>query len=286
MKVMVTGSGGQLSDELCRQLRERAIPVDRERLDISDRDAVARVVSEVAPDVLINAAGHTDPDAAEREPEACWAVNADGVGYLADACAASDSVFVQIGSDYVFGGNQDRIVPYREDEPLTPCGVYAWSKEASERHAARVRRHFTVRTCGLYGIPGSRTIKRNFVDAILQGAATVERLRVIADQYCSPSYVPDVARAILFLVTTDAYGTYHLVNRGGTSWYEFAAEIFRRCEITKPLDPITTEEWGAAAPRPRYSVLDTRKYHALGGPALPAWQDALPRYLATIGVTR
>lgn len=286
MKVMVIGSGGQLGQELCRQLGERAIPVDRDRLDITDRDAVSRLVRHVSPPVVINAAGHTDADAAERDPELCWAVNAHGPGYLADACLATQSVFMHVSTDYVFGAGAGRAVPYREDDPTAPCGVYAQSKEASERHAARVPRHFTIRTCGLYGMPGPATMKRNFVDAILQRAATVDRLRVVSDQHCSPSYVPDVARAMLFLATTDAYGTYHIVNRGGTTWFDFAAEIFRRCEIAIPLQPISSDEWAAAAPRPRYSVLDTQKYDALGGPALPAWQDALPRYLATIGVKR
>jgi dTDP-4-dehydrorhamnose reductase len=115
---------------------------------------------------------------------------------------------------------------------------------------------------------------------MLELAGRRGRLRVVSDQHCTPSYVPHVARAICFLLGTAAYGTYHVTNRGATTWYELAAEIFRRSGLAVELEPITTVEYGARAPRPKYSVLQTNKYHALPGrPAMPFWHSALAEYL-------
>ena len=117
---------------------------------------------------------------------------------------------------------------------------------------------------------------------MLQLAGRRKQIRVVSDQHCTPSYVPHVARAIRFLLNTHGYGTYHVVNSGATTWYDLAAEIFRQSALEVELEPITTAEYGAPAPRPAYSVLDTSKYHALPGrPAMPPWRDAVAEYLAT-----
>ena len=204
-------------------------------------------------------------------------MNAEAVRHLAAACRAAGSVLVQISTDYVFGGPGPRQVPYREADLPDPRCVYARTKLDGERYAAASPRHYLIRTCGLFGCSPRRN---NFVEAILRRAQEGRPLRVVCDQACTPSYVGCVTRAVRFLLTREAYGTYHVVNSGSTTWYEFAQEILRQAGVATPVEPITTEQYGAPAARPVYSVLDTAKYHALGGPPMPPWNVALAEYLA------
>jgi dTDP-4-dehydrorhamnose reductase len=169
--------------------------------------------------------------------------------------------------------------PYSETDPPGPQGVYARSKLAGEKAAAQTRRHFVVRTCGLYGHRPRPTLS-NFVDTMLRLSRERDELRVVDDQHCAPTYVHHLARAIHFLLQTEAYGLYHVTNQGAITWRGFAAEIFRQAGLSVRLIPITTADYGARAPRPAYSLLDTGKYHALGGPAMPVWNQALADYLA------
>jgi dTDP-4-dehydrorhamnose reductase len=193
-------------------------------------------------------------------------------------CGELDCTLVQISTDYVFGADHQRRTPYMENDQPGPLGVYARSKLAGELAAASWKRHLIVRTCGLYGRCPKPT-QSNFVDTILRLGGQRERLRVVDDQCCTPSYVRDIARAIVFLIRGSQHGTFHVVNSGCTTWYGCACEILRYAGITTPIEPITTAAYGAPAKRPAYSVLDTTKYEALGGPRLPPWQAALRRYL-------
>jgi dTDP-4-dehydrorhamnose reductase len=277
-QIAVIGSQGQLGWELCRQLGPQAIALSRSELDITNPAEILRVLTVCQPTAVINTAAYTKVDLAEKEPDACHLTNATAVGCLAEVCQRLECPLVQVSTDYVFGAAGPRDRPYTEDEPTEAHGEYARSKLAGEQRAAENPRHFIVRTCGLYGYRHKPSLT-NFVDTMLRLGRQRDELRVVGDQHCTPSYVPHVARAILFLLDTDAYGTYHVVNAGATTWFDFAAEIFRQAGIQIRLQRITTEEYGAAAPRPSYSVLDTGKYHALGGPAMPSWQDALAEYL-------
>ena len=281
MTIAVTGCGGQLGSELSRQLGQHAVGLDLPQFDLTDRGRVLGILTEIRPRAVINTAAFTQVDKAEEEVELCRAVNAEGVAHLAEACRKLDAALVQISTDYVFGGDSGRRVPYRDTDQPDPQGVYARTKLEGERQAARWEKHFVVRTCGLYGRPGPRS-SGNFVATMVRLGNRQKQLRVVSDQHCTPSYVPHVARAIRFLLDTHGYGTYHVVNSGETTWYDMAVEIFRQSGLEVEVEPITTAEYGAPAPRPSYSVLDTAKYHALAGsPAMPPWQDALAEYLAT-----
>ncbi|MEN6458305.1 MAG: dTDP-4-dehydrorhamnose reductase [Thermoguttaceae bacterium] len=283
MSIAVTGAWGQLGGELCRQLGDRAVPLDIDTLDLTDGVAVRKRMLALKPSAIINCAAYTQVDQAETEPERCHAVNATAVEHLATACGQLDCPLVQISTDYVFGGMPRVPRPWREDDPTVPQGVYARTKRAGEQAAAGHPKHLIVRTCGLYA---RRSDDRavNFVRTMLRLGATRPELRVVADQHCTPTYVPHLARAILFMLERPApWGVYHVTNTGQTTWHEFAEELFRIAKMPVSVRRITTAEYGAPAPRPPYSVLDTSAYHGLGGPAMPDWKAALAEYFAKDG---
>jgi len=280
MTVAVIGAGGQLGAELCRRFSPDVVGLDLPDFDVTDRAEVVLRLVDLEPELVVNAAGYTRVDQAETEPEAAMAVNALAVGYLADACRALDCPLVHVSTDYVFGGDASRTTPYRETDPPAPLGIYARSKLEGERRAAAWTKHFLVRTSGLYGARAPRS-REHFVAKMLRQGRLGRPVRVVRDQHCTPSYVPHVARAIHYLAGTTAWGTYHVVNAGATTWYEFAQEVFRLCGMTVELEGIRSEEYPAAALRPLNSVLDTSKYHALSGaPAMPTWKEALAEYLS------
>jgi dTDP-4-dehydrorhamnose reductase len=279
MSVLVTGCGGQLGAELCRQLAADAVGIDFPEFDLNDGDRVRAVLESVRPRAVINTAAFTLADRAESEAARCRAINVEGVEHLAEACRSLDAMLVQISTDYVFGGDRLRQTPYRESDEPAPQGVYARSKLESETAAARCERHLIVRTCGLFGRLGERSAG-NFVETILRVAGAGKALRVVQDQRCTPSYTAHVARAIRFLIGIDARGIYHVTAGGTTTWCEFAVELLRCAGLKARVEPIATAQWGAPAERPAYSVLDCSKYHALpGAPPMAAWRDALAEYL-------
>lgn len=284
MKILVTGANGLLGRELCRQLGDQAVPTDIDILDLTDPVSVAGHLCELEPDVIVHTAAYTAVDRAEDEPEACRAVNVGAVENLVAPARQLGCPLLLVSTDYVFCAGSHPGVPYTEAEPPAPRGVYAQSKADAERIAASGARHWIVRTCGLYARPDD-TRARHFVGTMLRLAGEGQPLRVVDDQVCSPTYAPDLARAIVFLIGAGGNppapaGTYHVTSTGGTSWYRFAAELFRQAGIQADLQPIASSAYSAKAPRPPYSVLDTSRYHHLGGPPMPTWQSALSAFLA------
>ena len=277
--VLVTGAAGQLGREFCRQLGAAAIPIDRQICDLTDRAQVTRLIRDYQPAAIINSAAYTQVDRAEADRDRCFAVNAVAVEWLAEWAEARRIPFVQISTDYLFGGSAGVRLPHAEDESVEPRGVYAESKYAGETAAARCTQHLIVRTCGLYSRPEGDPVRgRNFVDTMRVLGRERPVIKVVDDQYCTPTYVPDLARAILYLLGQRQVGLFHVVNGGAVTWYEFAREIFRLEGREVELIPITTAQYGAAAPRPAYSVLSTAKYESVGGVPLRSWQAALADY--------
>lgn len=278
-QIVVTGSRGQLGSELCRQWNQEAVGWDLPEVDLLDHAAVSQRLERSRPRSVVHAAAYTAVDKAEDEPERCFAVNVEVTLHLTELCRKLDIPLVYVSTDYVFGGSFHRGEPYRENDPAEPQGVYARSKYEGELAAGKWERSCIVRTCGLYGRLGENS-PGNFVETMIRLGRSGKKLRVVDDQYCTPSYVPHVARAIRFLLEDNASGLYHVVNGGETTWFGFAAEIFRQLQLDVSLEPITTAEFGAKAPRPAYSVLDTSKYHGLwNAPPMPMWRDALAEYL-------
>ena len=277
---MVTGAGGQLGRELCLQWGEAAVGWKHDDVDVAAATRVAAELAAVRPDVVVNAAAYTAVDQAESEKDACRRVNVDAVRSLATTCEKLGARLVQISTDYVFGGEHAARRRWRETDATEPHGVYATSKADGERVAADSAENLIVRTCGLY--PGDAAMREggNFVSTMLRLARSHDTLRVVNDQWCTPSYVPHVAAAIRFLCESGAVGIYHVTNRGEATWFDVAEEIMRLAGRTTRVEAISTAEYGAAAPRPSYSVLDTSKYLHTGGPDLPLWRDALAECLS------
>lgn len=278
-RILVTGAKGQLGQELCRKLGSRAVGADLPELDITDYGRLRDFLERVRPQAIINTAAYTRVDQAEDEPEKAWSVNAGAVAFLAEWCSQAGCPLVQISTDYVFGSDASRRTPYREDDPPGPINVYGQTKLEGEKQAVRVPQHIIVRTCGLYGRLGENS-PGNFVETILRRARQGQMLRVVDDQHCCPSYVPHVARAILFLLENRCWGIYHVVNSGETTWFNFAQRILDLARIPGKVVPIGSSEYPAKARRPSYSVLDCTKFLTLpGAPPLLSLDEALREYL-------
>lgn len=279
---LITGAHGQLGRELCRLLGQCGTGLDRAHLDITDADAVSRRLHFERPDVVVNTAAWTNVDAAEDpvNRRQCFRVNAEAVQFLADACDAVGSLLVQVSTDYVFGRSQNRQDPYTESDQCEPVNVYGESKLAGEVAAASLSKHLIVRTSGLYAASANGPVRgRNFADTMQILGKADRPLRVVADQHCTPSFVPDVAEAIVKLVEAGGTGIVHVVNHGQTTWHGFTEELFRQQGIERTVEPIATSEYPTPAPRPLYSVLATDRYKEITRQALPPWQTGITRYL-------
>ena len=283
MKIAVLGAAGQLGRDLCPRLASLGdvIPLSRADIDLSRPEKVTPdALAAHAPDVFINCAAYNLVDKAEVEPEAALATNALGVRALAKACHAARVRFVHFSSDYVFGLHITRRLPLAETDAAGPESVYAASKLAGECFAlSEALDALVIRTCGLYGVWGSGGKGGNFVETMLRVAGQGKPLRVVNDQHCTPSYTADVADATVQLIRNGTSGLFHIVNQGASTWYEFAAEIFRQVGLKPDLTPITSAEFNAPAKRPAYSVLATDKLVATGVTALRPWPEALAAYL-------
>ncbi len=281
MRVAVLGAAGQLGRDLCPRLPGTVRPLSRADIDLEKPDTIAAHLAADRPDVLVNCAAYNFVDKAEADPGPAFAANALGVRLLAQACATAGVKLVHVSTDYVFGLDADRTEPFTETDAPGPVSAYGLSKLVGE-YAARAAHpgHLVVRTCGLYGVWGSGGKGGNFVETMLRVAGQGKPLKVVNDQHCTPSYTADVADAIAGLLRAGASGLYHVTNAGSCTWYEFAAEIFRRAGVTADLSPITSAQFGAPARRPQYSVLSNAKLAAAGVPAPRLWPEALGAYLA------
>jgi dTDP-4-dehydrorhamnose reductase len=209
--------------------------------------------------------------------EQAFRVNAFAVHHLAQVCRDLDCTLVHFSTDYVYDGEKE--TPYREGDHPQPLNVYGLSKLAGELFLRQTwERHYIIRTSGLYGIAGGRKKGGNFVETMLTLAAERGGVQVVDDQILTPTYARDLAEGVIKLLSTGAYGLYHITNRGQCSWYEFARAIFERVELNPTLERIRSEDLEREARRPRYSVLDNRKYTSLTGHRLPPWEEALDRY--------
>jgi dTDP-4-dehydrorhamnose reductase len=279
---LLTGANGQLGQDLQAALAARGddcIPLSHSDLDVCDAQAVERALDEHQPGVVINTAAYHKVDEVESNPERAFAVNATAPVNLARACKARTIALAHVSTDYVFGG--DRTTAYTEDSLPSPLNVYGVSKLAGEYLVrSTLPEHYVVRTSGLYGVAGSSGKGGNFIELMLRLARERGTVRVVTDQVLAPTYTHDLASKIVDLIHSGRYGLYHVVNAGQCSWFEFAAAIFELANVQVDLQPTTTAEFGAPARRPSFSVLARRRLAEEGLDDMPAWRDALGRYLA------
>ena len=311
MKVFVTGVAGQLGHDVMNELAKRGyegigtdiapeysgaadgtavVSMPYVSLDITDADAVDRVICEMKPDVVVHCAAWTAVDLAEDEDkkDKVHAINADGTANIAKACKKTGSKMVYISTDYVFDGQGT--TPWIPDcKDYKPLNVYGQSKLDGELAvSSTLDNYFIVRIAWVFGKNG-----KNFIKTMLNVAKTHSTLKVVNDQIGTPTYTFDLARLLVDMIETDKYGYYHVTNEGGyISWYDFTKEIFRQATLFGRTEysedkvtvlPVTTAEYGLSkAARPFNSRLDKSKLVENGFTPLPTWQDAVARYLKEI----
>ena len=269
MNVLLTGRDGQVGSELQALLRP-AVATGRKDLDLAEPGLIARFIREKKPAVIVNAAAYTAVDRAETEPELALRVNGEAPGVLAEEAKRLGALLVHYSTDYVFDGSKR--TPYVEDDAAGPLGVYGRTKlEGERRIRASGCRHLIVRTAWVYGRGG------NFVRAILGRAKEGKALRVVNDQFGAPTWAKDIAAVTVELLKHE--GTFHVSAAGQASWYQVAKEILGLSGLNVEVEPVTTQAYGAKAPRPAYSVLDNGKLRAAGVEPIGDWRGRLALYL-------
>ena len=313
MKVLVTGVAGQLGHDVMNELAKRGyegigsdiaksyngiqdgtpvVSMPYVQMDITDKASVEKVLTEVNADAVIHCAAWTAVDLAEDEDkkDKVHAVNAEGTKNIAEVCKKLDSKMVYTSTDYVFNGQGEE--PWQPDcKDYQPLNVYGQSKLDGELAVSEtLDKYFIVRIAWVFGKNGN-----NFIKTMLKVGKNHDKLRVVNDQICTPTYTFDLARLLVDMIETDKYGYYHATNEGGyISWYDFTKEIFRQAveqghteygEDRITVDPVTTAEYGVSkAARPFNSRLDKKKLVENGFTPLPTWQDALGRYLKELNI--
>ena len=246
---------------------------DVAELDITSREAVRSFVADHGIQLIVNCAAYTNVDRAESDEATALRINAEAVGYLAEAMKAVDGTLIHVSTDYVFGGNMNN-TPCREEEPSNPTGAYGRTKLAGEQAAMQCR-HLIFRTAWLYSEYG-----KNFLLTMLTLTATKPELKVVFDQVGTPTYAGDLARAIFDIIEEGSYrgheGVYHFSNEGVCSWYDFTKEIARQSGQTAcNIMPCHSDEFPSPVKRPAYSVLDKTKYKQTFHRSIPYWTDSV-----------
>ena len=299
MKFFVTGVGGQLGHDVMNEIASRGFEgvgsdiapiysgvadgtavtsMPYVQLDITDSEAVASVLAEVKPDVVVHCAAWTAVDAAEDEEnkEKVFSINAKGTENIAKVCKELDCKMIYISTDYVFDGQGDR--PWEpDDKNYAPLNVYGESKLQGEQAVSSIlEKYFIVRIAWVFGLNG-----KNFIKTMINVGKTHDEVRVVNDQIGTPTYTYDLSRLLVDMAETDKYGYYHATNEGGyISWYDFCVEFYKQYGLETKVNPVTTAEYGLSkATRPFNSRLDKSKLVKMGFKPLPTWQDAVKRYL-------
>lgn len=299
MRIFVTGVGGQLGHDVMNELAKRGYEgvgsdaaseysgiadgsaitrMPYVSLDITDREAIEKVITEINPDTVIHCAAWTAVDMAEDDDkvELVRKVNAGGTQNIADVCKKLDCKMLYLSTDYVFDGQGTE--PWKPDcKDYKPLNVYGQTKlEGELAVSSTLEKYFIVRIAWVFGLNG-----KNFIKTMINVGKTHDKVRVVNDQIGTPTYTFDLARLLVDMIETDKYGYYHATNEGGyISWYDFCVEFYKQYGLKTKVEPVSTEEYGLSkAARPMNSRLDKSKLSEAGFEPLPSWQDAVSRYL-------
>ena len=279
-KVLITGSNGMLGSSLLERLKKKYSikGITIEDADITDFEAVVKVIRKIKPDIVIHTAGYTKVDDCESNINLAYRVNAIGTRNVAMACQRIDASMVYISTDYVFDGTKN--APYIEFDAANPISIYGKTKLAGEEFVRQIlNRFYIVRTSWLYGEGGV-----NFVDTIINKANTEKELKIVNDQRGSPTYTKDLADKIDEIISRERYGIYHVTNSGSCSWFEFAKKIVEYSNI-KGVDviPIKSNALNRPAKRPANSVMQNFMLELEGIPLLRSWEEAVGEYVERTG---
>ena len=283
-KYLITGYKGQLGYDIKRELlkqgisEENILAIDKEEMDITNRDEVMKVVGDFKPDVIFHCAAWTAVDKAEDMKDVCQAVNVTGTKNLVDASIENDAKIVYLSTDYVFDGKKPLDDMYDVDDEKNPMSVYGLTKYLGEEEVKRNPKHFITRISWVFGINGN-----NFIKTMLKLSENHKELNVVDDQIGSPTYTVDLAHLLITMAETSKYGTYHANNEGFTSWADFAKYIFEINGKDVKVNPVSTEKYleitgTKQAYRPRNSKLSKESLDEAGFDRLPSWEDATVRY--------
>jgi dTDP-4-dehydrorhamnose reductase len=283
MKVLILGHKGMLGSDLLNRLSvcHDVTGQDIQDIDITVKEACQKALSEIRPDVVINAAAYTNVDGCESDKEKCFLVNAEAVKNIALACLDTGTKIVHISTDYVFDG--EKKTPYLEDDICNPVNVYGQSKLMGEMYLQELSRNFIlVRSSWLFGKNG-----KNFVKTIADKIQENKRITVVDDQIGSPTFTWDLAGAIQLLIEKHHTGVFHVANQGSCSWYEFASKIVETIGATDVhIEPIKSDELIRPASRPHYSVLNCRKFIETSGKTMRDWKIALDDFIGAMGYSQ
>jgi dTDP-4-dehydrorhamnose reductase len=271
MTIVVLGADSQLGSDFVRLLAPtvQVVPLTLADLDVTDRSGVKQALASARPDVVLNCAGYMVVDKAESEPETAYRVNVLGARNVAQEARRVGARVVYFSTDYVFDGAASD--PYVEDAPTGPLSVYGTTKLLGEQATREANPdHLICRLAWLYGPTG-----HNFVRTVLHLAREKDVLRIVDDQTGSPTFTEDIVHQVLTLITDGASGTYHCVNTGHATWYEYASSIVRACGVDIPVVPIRTVDYPAPARRPVFSVLADHNLDLEGLNVMRPWQEAL-----------
>ncbi|MFI3200899.1 MAG: dTDP-4-dehydrorhamnose reductase [Eubacteriales bacterium] len=275
-KIMVTGCNGQLGRAINQEVKGKKdiciCNTDVDDLDITRLEDVITYVEQEKPDYIINCAAHTAVDACETQEESAYRINAIGPRNLSIAANQVSATMVHISTDYVFSGDDNK--KYNEFDQVNPQGVYGKTKLVGENFVKEfAKKYFILRTAWLYGEG------KNFVQTMLRLSETNDTVRVVGDQFGTPTSTKELAKAIIKLLKTREYGTYHATCEGECSWSEFAQEIFKLARKDVKVEAITTEEYNAQTKRPAYSVLENYMFALTTDIKFAHWQEALAEYM-------
>jgi dTDP-4-dehydrorhamnose reductase len=283
MKVLVTGSEGQLAREVTRVSvlkGHEVLPMKKKELDIKDPDAVLQRLSKTMPDIVINCAAYNDVDGAEANLKEAILVNGMGPKNLALSSKKIGAALVHFSTDYVFDG--EKTSPYKITDMPNPISTYGHSKLMGEQSVMTLAdRHFLIRTSWVFGEG-----RFSFPKKVLEWASKNDKLRIVDDQISCPSYAADLADALMELIETRKYGLYHMTNSGHTSRYGWAAFILDMAGWHGRCEPAKSTEFPTPAKRPAYSALDNSPLQEVIGRLLPSWQDATDRFLKKISMSK
>jgi dTDP-4-dehydrorhamnose reductase len=288
MKILVTGANGQLGADIVASMAnagQDVIGLTHEDLDIGNLMEVKNQIMRVQPQVVINTAAFHNVDACEKDMAMAKRINTDAPGFMARMCRYRSARFIHISTDYVFDGKQNK--PYAESDNATPLNVYGLSKLMGEKKIeAEGGDYMIARVSALYGTHPCRAKNGlNFIQLMLKLAKEKGEVRVVNDEFVSPTATADVAKQLTRLLSSDVQGITHMTSEGQCSWYEFADAIFRNSNTDVKLHSANSSDFPAKIARPKYSVLENSLLKRRGVNLMPQWEESLKNYLNTINYT-